>query len=305
MRPLAILLALTMLLPAMAMAGQRAEAADYIGWQEETFERNVKLDYGPKSPTPTEPVVVSIESLDSRVFIQVAYLYLTIKLVEGRTVTTGLSFSRVNATAMTCTLSSYANGTVVTFYVNVLDYYNVPLISQNYTYSVYGSDRPGGWLHSEFQRNVLLNMSSISPNATEQVHVTIDSIENNTVYGANLYIVFEAEPGKPQSGGFPFRVVNATAMEVDIPGYPGGTKVSFWVAAWDKYNNLTVSPYYNYTVQEAQNYTAHDFVPSMDLWAFPGLAGVVVLGVISYAVMSRKEKRRRERGDDYMKGGAK
>ena len=226
-------------------AGGETRADERLGWQAETFQDNVNLTFSPRSPTPMEPVVIRAQSRNPLDHVQVAYAYMTIQLPNSGPVTTGLTFSRINETVMTCTLSAYPNGTLVRFYVNVLDFYNTPAISGNYTYTVAGQDRPGGWVHSEFSKNLNITWAPNVPNATEPSKVTIRSKDGVGIYGAYLYLTYEVNVGQPQSGGYPFVRINQTAMSCDIPGYPMGTGVRFWVSAWDKYNNLTISGYYN------------------------------------------------------------
>jgi hypothetical protein len=303
---------------ALAVASQlgwaSAQTTERIGWQFEDFDDNVNLTYAPKTPTPQEPVVVRIESRNPKVFMQVAYAYITVQLPGSGPVTTGLTFSRYNETVMTATFSAYPNNTVVKFYLNVLDYFNVPAQSGNYSYIVQGQDKPGGWLHAAFLDNVNVTWRPMVPNATEPARVTITSRDGVTVYGAYLYVTYEVKVGQPQSGGFPFLRTNNTAMWCDIPGYPMGTSVRFWVSAWDKYNNLTISPYYNYTIPREEDYSNHEFADFDGLAVVGGLMAFAIAGGVAYWRVLEAERRRREKGTKYAqvqldkimkKGGAK
>jgi hypothetical protein len=200
---------------------------------------------------------------------------------------------------MTCTLSAYPNGTLVQFYVNVLDYYNTPAISGNYTYTVMGQDRPGGWVHSEFSKNLNSTIAPNPPNASQPAKVTITSKDNVTVYGAYLYVTYEAVIGQPQSGGFPFNRINSTAMYCDIPGYPMGTEVRYWISAWDKYNNLTISSYYNYTVPREEDYTSHEFVAFDGIAVVGGLVAFAAVGAWAFLRVLGEEQKRRDKGTKY------
>jgi hypothetical protein len=301
----AIAFAVAVIVQATAARGDGVRA-EPLGWQYEDFSDNVNLTFSPASPTPMEPVVIKAVSKNPQVHIQVAYAYLTVQLLNSGPVTTGLTFSRVNETVMTCTLSAYPNGTLVRFYVNVLDFFNTPAISGNNSYTVMGQDRPGGWMHSEFEKNLNLTWSPYVPNATEPTTVTIVSKEGVAIYGAYLYLTYEVKPGQPQSGGYPFVRLNQTAMGCEVPGYPMGTAVRFWVSAWDKYNNLSISSYYNYTVLKEEDYTNHEFVPFDGLAVVGGMVAFAAVGSFAYLRVLGTERRRRAKGTQYGKSeGAK
>jgi hypothetical protein len=305
MRKILVILAIALAAATLAQAAPAAEEtrADSLGWQYEDFADNVNLTFAPAAPTPMEPVVIRAQSRNPLVHIQVAYAYMTVQLVNSGPVTTGLTFSRYNETVMTCTLSAYPNGTLVRFYVNVLDYYNTPAISGNCSYTVMGQDRPGGWIHSEFSKNLNVTCAPNPPNASQPAKVTITSKDSVLIYGAYLYVTYETVVGQPQSGGFPFNRVNQTSMYCDIPGYPMGTAVRFWVSAWDKYNNLTISGYYNYTVPREEDYTSHDFVEFDGLGAVGGLAAFAAVGSWAFLRVLGSERERREKGTKYGKSG--
>jgi len=296
---LAIAVALSTLVQVSPAAAQAP--SDSLGWQYEDFADNVNLTFGPAAPTPMEPVVIRAQSKNPQVHIQVAYAYMTVQLVNSGPVTTGLTFSRYNETVMTCTLSAYPNGTLVRFYVNVLDYYNTPAVSGNYSYTVMGQDRPGGWVHSEFAKNINVTVAPNPPNASQPAKVTITSKDNVTIYGAYLYVTYEVKVGQPQSGGFPFNRINASAMYCDVPGYPMGTEVRYWVSAWDKYNNLTISGYYNYTVPREEDYTSHEFAEFDGIAVVGGLIAFAAVGGWAFLRVLGTEKGRRDKGTSYGK----
>jgi hypothetical protein len=133
--------------------------------------------------------------------------------------------------------------------------------------------------------------------------VTIRSKDGVVIYGAYLYLTYEVKAGQPQSGGYPFILVNQTSMACEIPGYPMGTSVRFWVSAWDKYNNLTISAYYNYTVPREEDYTSHEFVPMDGFSIVGGLAAFAAVGSAAYLRVLNQERKRRDKGTKYGKTG--
>lgn len=234
--------------PWLAMDGAGQEI---VGWQHNNFEDNVILDYSPVSPKPTDPIVITVESREPDVPIQIAYAELTITFPGGEMTTGGRTFQRINETAMRTSIGPYQyNGTVVSFFVNVLDYNNVPMLSQDVELVVLGEERFGGWVHDTFDENILMTRDPLLPNATEPMTVTVWSKEGVPIEGGNLYFLYTPSNGITESGGWPMDRVNLTALEREIPAnyHMAGTNITFWVVLWDEYSNLTKSSQINYSI---------------------------------------------------------
>lgn len=227
------------------------ESQDIVGWQHNTFEDNLVLDYSPVSPKPTDPIVITITSKEPDVPIQIAYAELTIEYPGGATSTGGRTFQRVNETTMRTSIGPYQyNGTKVKFFVNALDYNNVPMLSPDVELLVLGAEKLGGWMHDTFEENIRLSRDPLLPNATEPMTVSVWSKEGIPIEGGNLYFLYTPSNGVTESGGWPLNRVNLTALEREIPGnyHMAGSNITFWVVLWDEYSNLTKSEQINYSI---------------------------------------------------------
>ena len=224
---------------------------EVVSWQHADFEDNVILDYSPVVPKPTDPIVITVTSKEPDVNIQIAYAELTIEFPSGVITTGGRTFQRINETAMRTSIVPYQyNGTIVKFFINVLDYNNVPMLSPDVELIVLGEERFGGWMHDTFEENIEMVRDPLLPNATEPMTVSVWSKENIPVEGGNLYFLYTPSNGITESGGWPLDRVNLTAMEKEIPAnyHMAGTNITFWVIVWDEYSNLTKSGQVNYSI---------------------------------------------------------
>lgn len=106
-----------------------------------------------------------------------------------------------------------------------------------------------GWQHEEFEDNVEISYVPAVPKSNQKVNVKITSkVSNVTIAGANLWIEYRLRGQGEQVGGFVFERVNLTTLVSEIPGYPVGTEVTFWIDAWDKDIVKITSNEYTYTV---------------------------------------------------------
>ncbi len=284
-----------------------------IGWQHSDFEDNIELDYSPVVPKPSEPIVITVTSREPDVTIQIAYAEIEITYPGGAISTGGRTFQRINETVMRTSIGPYMyNGTVVKFYLNVLDYNNVPMLSPDVVLTVVGEERTGGWVHDDFEENIRMNWEPTVPNATEPMTVAIESIEGVPIEGANLYFLYTPSNGITESGGWTFDRINLTAMEREIPGnfHAAGTNISFWVIAWDEYSSLTKSESVDYSLagivqfKYPFDYTRdEEGVRDNSKW-YPDTAILVSMIVISalaipaFAYVLNEERQREERKDE-------
>jgi hypothetical protein len=302
MRPRrAFVVAFAVLLVAQAAVAAGATRAEGLGWQYELFTDNVTLTYSPTNPTPADTVVIRIESNNPSVPIYSVTTLLTYQIPGMPASTSGLPFFPVNSTVQEgrLSLSAFANNTVVTFRVMVYDVKYSYIVSDNYTFTVIGSARSGGWRHSLFEDNLDMTWSPQSPNATESVKVTINSRDGIGIYGAYVYVTYNNV-----SGGYPMQVVNATCMECSLPGYSKGTMVEFWVTAWDKYTNITTSTPRNFTVITGEDRMSHDFVEFDAISAMAGLMAFSAVGGAAFLRVLASERARRRKATQYGRSSA-
>ncbi len=234
-----------------AIAQTEGTRQGFVGWQHASFDENLEVDYAPVNPKPTDPIRITIRSLEPDVTIQMAYVDITVTYPQGGVATGGRTFLRVTETEMKCLIGPYdVNGTTVAFFINAYDYNNVPMQSPVYTINVMGEERTGGWNRLTFDDNIKLTQTPVSPNASEAVNIIIESRDSIPIEGANLYFLYKPIGGAVESGGWAFDRVNMTTMEREIPAnfHPAGANISYWIVAWDEYSNLTKSEPMNYSV---------------------------------------------------------
>ncbi|KYK28622.1 MAG: hypothetical protein AYK23_00105 [Candidatus Proteinoplasmatales archaeon SG8-5] len=289
---------------------QSSNAQQTIGWQYETFGENLEMTITPEIPTTEDPIMVEVVSIFPDVYVQVANFYARVTPNNGHEFQFQTIFQRWNNSAMRVSVGPFPyNGYTISMYVIAYDWLNIPMDSRdtfNYIeFEVGGS----GWKHDTFDANVEVEYSPMTVNATEEVTVTISSKDNITFGGANLWWTYETPEGDLIEGvGENFTKVNpeVTVMKQTIPGYPPGTNLTFWVVAWDTYNEVMVSKEYNYSVLGLVQYTDFPFIYTDDddrsEWEpdFSILAPMVILcavGVPLYLylyVLTRKREGRRE-----------
>jgi hypothetical protein len=299
----------------LSVVSLNSSAQETIGWQYETFAENLELTITPEEPTTDDPILIEVVSRFPDVYVQVAHLYASITPNNGHEFQYQASFQRWNDSAMQERLGPFPyNGYTISLYILAYDWLNAEMDSRdsfNYiVFEVGGS----GWKHQNFDNNVLVEYSPMTVNATEEVSVTISSKDNVTFGGANLWWTYETPEGELVEGvGHNFSKVNpeATIMEQTIPGYPPGTNLTFWIVAWDTYNEVMVSKEYNYSVLGLVEYTDFPFVYTddddrtewvPDFWIFVPMAVLCSLGVPLFLYLYVLSRRREERHETLISG---
>lgn len=218
------------------------------GWNHDDFHDNMILTYVPYAPNETQSVSIRIESKEA-VQIKNATLHFNVTFSGGNSSEGSWSFLRENETVMVTNIRPYANGTKVIFFVVASDLDGNLTISPEYPYIVIG-EVVEGWQHEVFEDNVAVSYIPQRPQGNQMVIVKIVSKEENvTIAGANLYVKYRLRGQSEQTGGFPFNIVNSSTLVAEIPGYPLGTVVTFWVRAWDKDIEIITSEEYIYTIE--------------------------------------------------------
>ncbi len=254
-------------------------------WDPGGFEANLLLEYTPSEPKDRDTVTVRIEALNDTAIID-AVLDLQVNgAYQG-----GISFfpAREDLTAATAVIPGHPRGARITFNVTAWDARYVRLTSQDISYVVQGSGL--GWRYETFQENVLVNVSERRPEPWEPVQVTITGTDGVVLTSGILWIVYELPDRGNSSGAIPFRTLNASALVADIPGYPLGTRVEYWIHVSDADNVTMESPIYAYGVTlRAFDYPREPFPVA---WDFAGPAAALV--ILPLLLLQLWRRRRRE-----------
>ncbi len=293
---------------------EREGTRQIIGWQHADFADNLKVDYSPISPKPTDAITITITSLEPDVTIQMAIVDITVAFPRTGITTGSRSFQRISETEMKIMIGPYEyNGTSVTFFINAYDYNNVPMQSPAYTVDIVGEEKTGGWNHLTFEGNIKLTQTPAAPNASEPVTITIESRDGVPIEGANLYFIYTPVGGSSESGGWAFDRLNFSAMEREITGnfHPAGANISYWVVVWDEYSELTKSTPRNYTIPGivAFNYPfeytledANDNVDNSkwypDSWILLAMGGMAMLNIPLFAYLLTEERKKMKKTED-------
>ncbi|MCK4757056.1 MAG: hypothetical protein KAS67_01250 [Thermoplasmata archaeon] len=109
------------------------------GWTHLTFDSNIKLTQTPAAPNASEPVMITIESIEG-VPIEGANLYFIYTPVGGSTESGGWAFDRLNFTAMEREISAnfHPAGANISYWVVVWDEYSELTKSEPFNYSIPG-----------------------------------------------------------------------------------------------------------------------------------------------------------------------
>ena len=209
-------------------------------WKPGTFEDNVGLEYSPHSPSPDEPVNVTITSKYTPVqsaSINVAWLAQDKKTGNG-----AYSMTIQNSTVYTGSILKVLNkyGIAVTFNVTAYDFFSKSLTSRDYSYTVTSA---GGWKHANFPDNIALSYAPLKPNPYEAVNITLSGKEPNVFFNFVQINLTYQPSGETPVGPFSvdyFSTGTRTGYAVigsdprNTPNQPG-YNVTFWVAVYDKY----------------------------------------------------------------------
>jgi hypothetical protein len=293
----------------LAQAGTRVGE---IGWQYDTFGQNLMVNVTPEYITTSDRITIVVTSKLTDVWIKQASIYGVVYPKDSVQFPFSFPFLRITDTQFKCVIEPFPlNGYDIDFYVVVYDYYFEPMDSRTfaaYSYSVQGS----GWRNDTFGTNLRLEYWPMKVNATQDVEITISSINDITINGANLYITYVTPEGEVREGGWNFSKtnVNSTEMKRVIPGFPAGTNVTFWVTAWDQYNSVMTSRMYNYSVMGIAEYTNFPFeytgessdksrwVPDDKI--FIPLAGMCALGIPLFIYIYALNLKRKKRASDML-----
>lgn len=149
-----------------------------------------------------------------------------------------------------------------------------------------------GWQHEEFEDNVEISYVPTEPKSNQKVTVKITSkVANVTIAGANLWIKYKLRGQSEQVGGFVFERVNLTTLVSEIPGYPVGTEVTFWIDAWDKDILKITSNEYTYTIK-TYGYEAYGIEEFPQPAVYGAYAASLLVSIITIFYFLRNLKRK-------------
>jgi AAA+ superfamily predicted ATPase len=209
-------------------------------------EPDFTLDYSPKQPYNLQPVNVTITSIHGD---EITSAYLSITFIKSGLPRKGYyPFSSINSTSWYTTIPSEQNqgDTDVVFEVTVW-FDDAEVHSEKFEYRV---EYKGTWSSESFDDNIKLRHSPTEPYADETVNVTINSKSKSIpIKWAFLRVKYKLPAGyESPEGGINFTRINETHLYSIIPGYFGGTYLTFWVEVYDEALTKLVSNQINYTV---------------------------------------------------------
>ncbi|MGA1821369.1 MAG: AAA family ATPase [Thermoplasmatota archaeon] len=111
----------------------------------------------------------------------------------------------------------------------------------------------GAWDTNVFEEAVSITRypdheNDRSPLNDEPLHIIIQSKKGQFINHADISYTWSIEGVQSSPGGFAFSRINQTTLEVEIPGYTGGTTISYNIIAYDEANHPLQSTTYSYKV---------------------------------------------------------
>ncbi len=304
---------LILMIPTGNTVDAEGTRAGEVGWQYEAFSQNIHVQVEPEELTTRDQMTVTITSIIPDVWIKQAAIFGVVYPTDGVQFPFSFPFQKMSDTVFKCVIEPFPlNGYRIDFYIVAYDYFFSPIDSRSsstFSYNVVGS----GWKYDAFDQNIILEYWPMRANATEEVAITLRSVDNITISGANLYVTYETPEGDIREGGWNFSKANANSTEMRrvIPGYPAGTNVTFWVTAWDQYNAVITSRMYNYSVMGISEYTDFPFEYTGDtgdrsVWipddsVLLPMAGMSALAIPLFIYLYALDLKRRKKAVDLVK----
>ena len=232
--------AFLLLLAVLALAAVPAARADGE-WLFAGFEQNLSVTVDPATPIESQPTDIFIQVRDPRIFVDRAHITWQYRVpdatrYEGPFQAPFLPLDDLHQrfSVRIQQADVYPNGTIVAYQITAYDFFIDPRVSEFYNYTVSGAVQYRSWKFETFDENLNGTYSPRNPQPHEPVTVRIRSLYPEvTIGGANLYVTYQYFDNPPLSGGYPFRRDGNDSMAVEIPGYPAGTTVIFFIVAWD------------------------------------------------------------------------
>ncbi len=230
-------------------------------WQGSDFDGNLSISYRPTNPNNLEPVNVTITSMNSSQQISSAFLYCNFTR-DGVETQGGYTFEYANSqhTQMYCIIPQIQNtgGTEVSFYTIAYDEINAPVTSGIFSYQV---ARNGSWVYGTFEENIIMNYEPQNPNPYQDVDITIQSgFSDIPITSAEISWMIDTPGQSIRNGVASFDSRSPTFLNVTVPGYEGGSNVTFAITAYDQYYSSLTSSGYRYSVGSSNVTYIYDMV---------------------------------------------
>ncbi len=228
-----------------------------LNYQEQEFDDLFELEYTPQQPDPDHGVEVTVESIEDENISQ-AHLRFQYR-EEGEE-----NFSEIggylmeageNGTLMNAVIEPeyHTPNTEVRFWVNAtldeIDWYR----SENFTYTV---SEKGAWISDQFEDNLDFSYEPMNPTSDQQVNITLVKTQEAEeqeveIDSARIWATIDQPEREPQDATEVFEEDNGEWVAT-IPAYPENTTVTFYVEAYDIYDNAITSENETYTVQAGE-----------------------------------------------------
>ncbi len=241
-----ILLLIGLVIPSLFCYPNVSSEANNTQTRADAPSPELIVEFNPKSPFDSDPVNISIESKHGD---EITWAYLSVTFIKSGISRKGnYPFIIINSTSWYCVIPGDQNQgeTDVIFYITTW-FEEAEVKTTDYEYRV---SYQGTWESTEFDENLELTYLPTVPLSEEPVNITITSKRFDIpIKYAFLRVSVEFPGGySAQEGGVNFTRKNSTSMYSLLPGYGGGTNVTYWVEAFDEGAKAIVSDKYNYIV---------------------------------------------------------
>ncbi|MGA1847788.1 MAG: AAA family ATPase, partial [Thermoplasmatota archaeon] len=212
-------------------------------WSSTVFEEQIIVERSPdhlvdRAPFNGESLYLKITSRSNQM-INAANVWVWVYF-EGALQTEGaFSFTKINQTAMEAQITGYPGGYNVQYEINAFDERNSPIKSTRYSYNVIEN---GSWVDTDFENNIILEWGPKEPKNGQGITINITSRDPLVaIQRADLLYTVTITDQDPVDGVVYFERVNSTVMTAKIITYPPGTRINFYVQAFDQYLNDVIS----------------------------------------------------------------
>ncbi len=284
-----------------------------IDWISNDFKQNIEIitdppipPYGDANPAKGQNVNITIKSKNNQK-IELAYITVYAYNWDGTDNPScskqhpgNWTFKRISDTEMYIIINNYKYfppGSTVYWRITAFNYSGniTKLISPWYSYTV-----GGAWPYHNFDDCVDIIMQPDVINgepvlAGDPVHIELDSSKCGVKIGyALLHLKIKNETGTYE-GAIQFFPKNSyhPKLMYDIPGYPAGWKVEFWIEVWDDPNDdrrKLISEKYSYVVQPGHSWPPDSsFYDNIDIYFNPPLDEVKLGDEVNITIISKNK----------------
>ncbi len=206
-------------------------------WTTNVFEEAILIEREPdhqtgRAPFDNEPLTLTISSKGGQ-FMNAADVRYTVRYNSQTSPEGGYQFTRVNQTVMSVDIPGYPGGAIIQYRLVAYDEKNHPLTSTTYSYTVV---KNGSWQGFDFESNLRLEWGPKNPKIGEPVTLNLTTRDPLTpIFRADLLYTVNLPDQDPLDGVAFFERYNATHATATLIPYPPGSRVTFYVDAYDNY----------------------------------------------------------------------